>query len=51
MGKIDLLEEELDLVADGHISIVRIDDKKYSRQFFTIKQLSVTIRKKRTSWL
>lgn len=34
LGKIDLLEEELDLVADGHISIVRIDDKKYSRQFF-----------------
>lgn len=34
LGKIDLLEEELALVADGHISIVRIDDKKYSRQFF-----------------
>ena len=35
LGKIDLLEEERDLVADGHVSIVRIDDKKYSRQFFT----------------
>lgn len=35
LGKIDLLEEEQDLVADGHVSIVRIDDKKYSRQFFT----------------
>jgi type I restriction enzyme S subunit len=35
LGKIDLLEEEQDLVADGHVSIVRIDDGKYSRQFFT----------------
>ncbi len=35
LGKIDLLEEEQDLVADGHVSIVRIDDKKYSPQFFT----------------
>jgi type I restriction enzyme S subunit len=35
LGKIDLLEEEQDLVADGHISIIRINDKKYSRQFFT----------------
>ncbi len=34
LGKIDLLEEDQDLVADGHVSIVRIDDKKYSRQFF-----------------
>ena len=35
LGKIDLLEKEQDLVADGHISIIRINDKKYSRQFFT----------------
>jgi len=35
LGKIDLLEEKQNLVADGHVSIVRIDDKKYSRQFFT----------------
>jgi len=35
LGKIDLLEEEQDLVADGHVSIVRINDRKYSRQFFT----------------
>ncbi|HPX59548.1 MAG TPA: restriction endonuclease subunit S [Bacteroidales bacterium] len=35
LGKIDLLEEEQDLVADSHVSIIRIDDKKYSRQFFT----------------
>lgn len=35
LGKIDLLEEEQDLVADGHVSIIKIDDKKYSRQFFT----------------
>jgi type I restriction enzyme S subunit len=34
LGKIDLLEEDQNLVADGHISIVRIDDKKYSCQFF-----------------
>jgi type I restriction enzyme S subunit len=34
LGKIDLLEEDQDLVADGHVSIVRIDDEKYSRQFF-----------------
>lgn len=35
LGKIDLLEEDQRLVADSHISIIRIDDKKYSRQFFT----------------
>jgi type I restriction enzyme S subunit len=35
LGKVDLLEEEQDLVADGHVSIIRIDDEKYSRQFFT----------------
>lgn len=35
LGKVDLLEEEQDLIADGHISIIRIDDNKYSRQFFT----------------
>jgi len=35
LGKIDLLEEDRDLVADSHISIIRINGKKYSRQFFT----------------
>lgn len=35
LGKIDLLEDEQDLVADGHISIIRIDEKKYNRVFFT----------------
>lgn len=35
LGKIDLVEEEQDLVADGHVSIIRIDNKKYSRKFFT----------------
>ena len=35
LGKIDLLEEKRDLVADGHVSIVRINDKKYSPMFFT----------------
>lgn len=34
LGKIDLLEEEQDLFADGHVSIIRIDDAKYSHQFF-----------------
>ena len=29
------MEEEQDLVADSHVSIIRMDDKKYSRQFFT----------------
>lgn len=35
LGKIDLLEDEQDLVADGHISIIRIDEEKYNRLFFT----------------
>ncbi len=35
LGKIDLLNDEQDLVADGHVSIIRINDKKYSCQFFT----------------
>lgn len=36
LGKIDLLlEDEQNLVVDGHVSIVRIDSKKYSNQFFT----------------
>lgn len=35
LGKIDLLEKKQSLIADSHISIIRIDDKKYSRQFFT----------------
>jgi len=33
LGKIDLVETEEDLVADGHLSIVRIDEKKYNRLF------------------
>jgi len=35
LGKIDLVETDQDLVADGHISIIRIDESKYSRLFFT----------------
>ena len=35
LGKIDLVETNQDLIADGHISIVRIDEKKYNRLFFT----------------
>lgn len=34
LGKVDLVETDQDLVADGHISIVRIDEKKYNRLFF-----------------
>jgi type I restriction enzyme S subunit len=35
LGKIDLVEIEQDLVVDGHISIIRIDNKKYNPLFFT----------------
>lgn len=35
LGKINLLEIEQDLVADGHISIIRIDEKKYDHSFLT----------------
>jgi len=35
LGKVDLLEEEQNLIADSHISILRIDDEKYSPKFFT----------------
>ena len=35
IGKIDLLGDDQKLVADGHISILRIDDKKYNLLFFT----------------
>lgn len=34
LGKIDLLNEKLDLVADSHVSILRVDKKIYSSQFF-----------------
>ncbi|MDP3052996.1 MAG: hypothetical protein Q8N22_03575 [bacterium] len=34
LGKIDLAETDQDLVADGHISIIRIDNKKYNLLFF-----------------
>jgi type I restriction enzyme S subunit len=33
LGKIDLVETDEDLVADGHLSILRIDKKKYNRLF------------------
>lgn len=35
LGKVDLVETDQALVADGHISIVRVDEKKYNRLFFT----------------
>lgn len=34
IGKIDLYDEDVELFADGHISIIRIDEKKYNKQFF-----------------
>lgn len=34
LGKIDLLEEKQKLAADGHISIIKINDKKYNCLFF-----------------
>ena len=33
LGKIDLVETDEDLVADGHLSILRIDEKKYNHLF------------------
>lgn len=35
IGKIDLMEEEKELVADSHISIMRVNERKYSLQFIT----------------
>lgn len=35
LGKIDLLEDEQSLVADGHVSIIRVNEDKYNRLFFT----------------
>jgi len=35
LGKIDLVETDQRLVVDGHISIIRIDERKYNRLFFT----------------
>src|SRR5208283_685310 len=35
LGKIDLFDDDLELVVDGHVSIIRIDEKKYNRLFFT----------------
>jgi type I restriction enzyme S subunit len=35
LGKIDLLEIDHKIVVDGHISILRIDEKKYNRLLFT----------------
>jgi len=35
LGKVGLVETDKDLVADGHIAILRINEKKYNRRFFT----------------
>jgi len=35
LGKIDLLEDDQSLVADGHVSIIRVNEDKYNRLFFT----------------
>lgn len=34
LGKIDLLKDNQDLIADGHVSIIRIDKKEYNSLFF-----------------
>jgi type I restriction enzyme, S subunit len=34
LGKVDLFEEELEAVCDGHISIVRIDNNKLLSEYF-----------------
>lgn len=34
LGKIDLLKIDHEIVVDGHISILRINEKKYNRLFF-----------------
>lgn len=36
IGKIDLNDNEQDLFADGHISIIRIDSNKYDKEFFVL---------------
>ena len=33
MGKVDIVNFEDYAVVDGHVSIVRVDEKKYNRQF------------------
>lgn len=33
LGKIDIIESESELICDGHISIVRIDEKLYNKLF------------------
>lgn len=35
LGRIDLVVTDLELVADGHISIIRVDNQKYNSQFLT----------------
>jgi type I restriction enzyme S subunit len=35
LGRVDLVEIEQELVADGHISIIRVDNRKYNCQFLT----------------
>jgi len=34
LGKIDLVEADQKLVVDGHVSVLRIDEKKYNHLFF-----------------
>ena len=35
LGRVDIVETEQELVVDGHISIIRVDNKKYNPQFLT----------------
>ena len=34
IGKIDLVESDINYFADGHVSIIRIDKEKYNKKFF-----------------
>lgn len=34
IGKIDLIVNDIDYFADGHVSIIRIDEAKYNKKFF-----------------
>lgn len=35
LGKIDLIEFESNAIVDGHVSIVRLDERQYNKLFFT----------------
>ncbi|MCR4321694.1 MAG: hypothetical protein NUV74_15325 [Candidatus Brocadiaceae bacterium] len=41
LGKIDLVEFEDDAIVDGHVSIVRLDERQYNKLFFTYFSRSI----------